>query len=111
MLVMTHKDLRYHRHIQKLHGKYGDFVRTGPREISITRVAAINLIYGPTSVCTKGTWYDQNSDNPDKVGIENVRDEMKHRLRRKAWEKGLGFRGKHCNRVPFPSFVLVCSLR
>jgi hypothetical protein len=98
MIVMKKTGMRYHRHLQELHAQYGDFVRTGPREISIIRPSAINLIYGPTSTCEKATWYDQNSGNADKVGIENVRSKEKHRIRRRAWDKGLGFRGTltHC---------------
>ncbi|PKX93957.1 uncharacterized protein P174DRAFT_420526 [Aspergillus novofumigatus IBT 16806] len=88
----TARTLQYHLHVQKLHSKYGDFVRTGPREVTVLRASAVELIYGSSSKCTKGTWYDQNSGNPDKVGIENVRDKEKHRVRRKAWDKGLGFR-------------------
>jgi hypothetical protein len=93
MIVMKQTGMQYHRHMQKLHTQYGDFVRTGPREISVIRASAINLIYGPTSTCEKATWYDQNSGNPDKVGIENIRKKEKHRIRRRAWDKGLGFRG------------------
>ncbi|KAF7596508.1 hypothetical protein BBP40_001380 [Aspergillus hancockii] len=92
LLSMTGTNMQYHLHVQKLHSRYGDFVRTGPRELTILRASAVELIYGPSSKCTKGTWYDQNSGDPDKVGIENVRDKEKHRIRRKAWDKGLGFR-------------------
>ena len=88
-------NMRYHRKTQELHAQYGDFVRTGPRELSITRASAVDLIYGSSSVCEKATWYDQNSSDPDKVGIENVRGKQKHGLRRRAWDKGLGFRGNN----------------
>lgn len=93
MIVEYQTDQRYHRHVQGLHGKYGDFVRTGPRELSIVRASAVDLIYGPKSVCEKATWYDQNSGDPDMVGIENVRSKKKHGTRRRVWDKGLGFRG------------------
>ncbi|ROV98453.1 hypothetical protein VPNG_08525 [Cytospora leucostoma] len=91
-LYMAGTNMQYHLHVQKLHSRYGDFVRTGPRELTITRASAVDLIYGPNSKCTKATWYDQNSADPDKVGIENVRDKAKHGTRRKPWDKGLGFR-------------------
>ncbi|KAK8047912.1 hypothetical protein PG996_015976 [Apiospora saccharicola] len=83
---------QYHLHIPKLQKKYGDFIRTGPREVTVLRASAVNLIYGPSSKCIKATWYDQNSGNPDKVGIENVRDKDKHGIRRRAWDKGLGLK-------------------
>ncbi|KAF2134736.1 cytochrome P450 [Dothidotthia symphoricarpi CBS 119687] len=92
MIIIKRTNMRYHRHVQKLHACYGDFVRTGPREISVIRASAINLVYGPMSTCEKATWYDQNSGDADKVGIENIRSKEKHRLRRRAWDKGLGFR-------------------
>ncbi|KAK8860003.1 cytochrome P450 [Apiospora arundinis] len=41
--------LQMHMATQKMHEKYGDFVRTGPRHISILRPAAIPAIYGPTT--------------------------------------------------------------
>ncbi|KAJ5895288.1 cytochrome P450 [Penicillium taxi] len=89
---MISTDMKYHLHVQKLHSHYGDFVRTGPRELTVLRASAVDLIYGPSSKCTKGTWYNQNSGDADKCGIENVRDKEKHRIRRKAWDMGLGFR-------------------
>nr|WHS04497.1 cytochrome P450 monooxygenase [Phaeosphaeriaceae sp. CF-150626] len=92
MVIMKRTNMRYHRHMQELHVQYGDFVRTGPRELSIIRASAIDLIYGPKSTCEKATWYDQNSGNADMVGIENVRSKKKHGIRRRAWDKGLGFR-------------------
>ncbi|KAI1842511.1 hypothetical protein JX265_012677 [Neoarthrinium moseri] len=81
--------MQYHMHVPKLQRQYGDFIRTGPRELTVLRAEAIDLIYGSSSPCTKGTWYDQNSGNADKVGIENVRDKEKHRVRRKAWDRAL----------------------
>lgn len=97
--------MQYHLYVQKLHSRYGDFVRTGPRELTVLRASAVELVYGPSSKCTKGTWYDQNSGNPDKVGIENVRDKERHRVRRKAWDQGLGSRGMSLNvfTAPYPS--------
>ncbi|KAK8067295.1 hypothetical protein PG997_014042 [Apiospora hydei] len=84
--------MQYHLHIPKLQEEYGDFIRTGPREITVIRASAVDLIYGPSSKCTKATWYDQNSGDPNKVGIENVRDKEKHRIRRRAWDRGMGLR-------------------
>lgn len=90
---MSGTHMKYHLHLQKLNSRYGDFVRTGPRELTIMRASAVDLIYGPNSRCTKGTWYDQNSGNTDRVGIENIRDKAKHGIRRRVWDRALGFRG------------------
>lgn len=94
MSVMTGTKNQYHLHLPRLQEKYGDFVRTGPREVTVIRASAVNLIYGRSSKCIKATWYDQNSGNPDKVGIENIRDKDKHGLRRRAWDRGLGLKGE-----------------
>ncbi|KKY13134.1 putative cytochrome p450 [Diplodia seriata] len=44
---------RFHLEVDKLHQQYGDFVRIGPRHISINRASAIPLVYGPPSKCAK----------------------------------------------------------
>ncbi|KAI5861150.1 cytochrome P450 [Durotheca rogersii] len=90
--IAARTNMQYHLHLQKLHQRYGDFVRTGPRELSVIRESAINLLYSSSSVCKKATWYDQNSGDPDAVSVQSVRDKEKHRLRRRAWDRGLGFR-------------------
>ncbi|KAI0480040.1 cytochrome P450 [Xylariaceae sp. FL0804] len=75
---------------QKLHEKYGDFVRVGPREISINRPSAITAIYGPTTKCTRSPWYSQVSDDVSKISINSTRDTKQHRRRKRAWDRGLG---------------------
>ncbi|EMC95500.1 hypothetical protein BAUCODRAFT_123930 [Baudoinia panamericana UAMH 10762] len=46
-----------HRVIPQLHKKYGNIVRTGPDEVSISDVEAIRAIYGPGSKYAKSDWY------------------------------------------------------
>ncbi|EFQ92355.1 hypothetical protein PTT_10567 [Pyrenophora teres f. teres 0-1] len=82
------KDVQYYKELEKLHHLYGDFVRTGPREISILRKSAVPLIYGPHSECTKGTPYSQNGNNPKICSVHATRDHHDHRLRRRAWDRG-----------------------
>ncbi|KAE9369395.1 cytochrome P450 monooxygenase-like protein [Stipitochalara longipes BDJ] len=69
----------------RLHKKYGDIVRIGPNELSITIPDIIPLIYGPGSKCTKTAWYDV-------VGLPNKslqleRDRVTHDKRRKVWDR------------------------
>ena len=85
--------LQNNLHVQQLHARYGDFVRTGPREVSINRVSAIQKIYGPPAGCKKGPWYSQVSDDVTKIGLNSTRDFEIHRRRRRAWERGMGFKG------------------
>ncbi|KAL2278404.1 hypothetical protein FJTKL_14499 [Diaporthe vaccinii] len=51
------KNFQYYKELEKMQAKYGDFVRTGPREITVTRASAVNAIYGPASKLLKSTWY------------------------------------------------------
>ncbi|KAL7957942.1 cytochrome P450 [Trichoderma compactum] len=78
--------------IQKLHQKYGDIVRVGPRELSINRPSAIRSLYGAHSQTSRPPWYSQTSRHPSKSSLINTRDSAAHKLRKKIWEKALGSR-------------------
>jgi hypothetical protein len=112
---LSAKDLMYYKELAKMHGQYGDFVRTGeqlatiifeqsnanpipgPREISVLRKSAVPLLYGPNSECLKSTWYGQTGNDPKKCSIHMTRDFNDHRLRRRAWDKGFSIKGRHNN--------------
>jgi hypothetical protein len=83
------KDVTFYKEIGKLHEQYGDFVRIGPREISVMRKEAVALVYGAGSECRKSSWYGQIGNNPDKISINGVRDKEKYKLRRRAWDRAL----------------------
>ncbi|KAI5857444.1 putative benzoate 4-monooxygenase cytochrome P450 [Durotheca rogersii] len=86
------KKLRYHRDVDEMHEKYGDFVRSGPRELSIRRRSAVATIYGPTSKCWKSSWYTQVSTDSKKSSVHMATDPADHKRRRKAWDMGMGFK-------------------
>ncbi|KAF3384940.1 hypothetical protein F1880_002809 [Penicillium rolfsii] len=88
--VTKRSGLRYHRELERLHAEFGDFVRTGPREVSVNRASAVRIIHGPQSKCSKGPWYSQVSDDPRKVSLLALRDHEIHRGRRRVWDKSLG---------------------
>lgn len=67
----------------------------GPRELSINRPSAVNILHGPASKCHRSTWYDTYGGD-DKSPILLVRDLELHKQRKKAWDRGLGPRGKTC---------------
>ena len=67
----------------------------GPRELSILSPAAIPLIYGPNTECLKGMFYTQGGHDPDKVAINMMRDAKRHKMRRRAWDRGLSNKGTH----------------
>ncbi|PLN80575.1 putative cytochrome P450 [Aspergillus taichungensis] len=82
------KRTQYHLDLVAMHSKYGDFVRTGPREISINRPAAVIAINGAQSSCTKSPWYSHVSDDKTQISLNSTRDPDVHRRRRKAWDRG-----------------------
>lgn len=117
------KTIRGCEDIQKLHEKYGDFVRVGtkrtppplqtaahrigalvmkviwaigPREISINRSSAIRPIYEPPTKTTRSPWYAQVSNDVTKISLNSTRVLQVHKQRKKGWERGLGSRGKTC---------------
>ena len=65
-----------------LHQIYGDFVRVGPNEVSITHPDVVQALYGHGSGCRKGSWYDQ--DKP-LVSLHTARDRGFHDRRRRVW--------------------------
>ncbi|KAL1630625.1 hypothetical protein SLS54_000496 [Diplodia seriata] len=82
------KNMQLFAEIQKLHEKHGDFVRTGPREISIRRPSAIPLIYGGKSPCKKATWYRQTQYDDDTDSLLSIVDIKKHNHRRRIYDRG-----------------------
>ncbi|KAI3289225.1 hypothetical protein DTO002I6_6967 [Penicillium roqueforti] len=86
------KRTQHHRDLQEMHEKYGDFVRTGPREISINRPSAVVAVNGSHSPCTKAPWYSHVSDDSSKISLNSTRDPNIHRRRRKAWDRGFSMK-------------------
>lgn len=76
--------LRWHQINASLHTQYGDYIRTGPRELSITDPAAINFILGYGAKPGKGPVYDSMEES-----VNTTRDREFHTQRRKIWDSGL----------------------
>ncbi|KAI0110549.1 monooxygenase [Hypoxylon sp. NC0597] len=83
------KHVQYNKELEKLHEEYGDFIRTGPREICIVRKSAVAAIYGPNSKCGKSSWYTQIDFDSKKSSVVSTRDPDDHRRRRRAWDRGV----------------------
>ncbi|KAI1103518.1 putative benzoate 4-monooxygenase cytochrome P450 [Jackrogersella minutella] len=83
------RKVQYGKVVAGLHDEYGDFIRTGPRELCIVRKSAVATIYGPNSKCSKSTWYGHSDWESKKSAIVATRDPDDHRRRRKAWDRGL----------------------
>ncbi|CAI7641908.1 unnamed protein product [Penicillium pancosmium] len=71
--------------VEKLHQKYGDYVRLGPTELSITDPLAVKALYSSAAKVGKGPWYTVLEP---KVSLQMERDKKEHARRRKVWDQG-----------------------
>ncbi|GME34987.1 Cytochrome p450 [Neofusicoccum parvum] len=112
-LGLTAKNNQFHIEVDKLHRQYGDFVRIGPRHISINRASAIPLVYGPPSRCPKGPWYALPGDDPSNASLFYTRDVEVQRNRRRAWDRGFSIKAlsSYEDRVKAKTERLVEQLR
>lgn len=92
MTLQSAKTRQIYRYVQDLHKQFGDYVRVGPTEISITDPAAFKVIYGPISKCTKGPFY--NALNPT-VSLHMTRNKKEHAQRRRAWDMAFSGKGRY----------------
>ncbi|KAJ5899378.1 hypothetical protein N7495_004122 [Penicillium taxi] len=71
--------------LEDLHRQYGDFVRTGPSEITVYHPDVFMAMDGPQATCVKSDWYDLLSPSQSLV---TARVKETHALRRRQWNKG-----------------------
>lgn len=74
----------WHRVQQDLQKQYGDYVRTGPRELSIFDPEAVQALLGFQSKTSKGPFYDVMEKS-----LHLNRDRPWHRQRRKIWDNAM----------------------
>ncbi|KAF2833080.1 cytochrome P450 [Ophiobolus disseminans] len=74
-------NLHFHRAQQRLQKEYGDYVRTGPRELTIFDVDAIPALLGSQSKASKGPLFDIL-----ETSLHLNRDKQFHRQRRRIWD-------------------------
>ncbi|KAK2735826.1 hypothetical protein FQN57_001103 [Myotisia sp. PD_48] len=79
-------DSKNHLLLHGLHQKYGDFVRTGPAEVTVFSPEVLAKLDGPGSKCTKSVWYDFLLPH---VGVTTIRNQPFHDQRRRVWTKGM----------------------
>jgi len=77
-------------YIDRLHKQYGNILRTGPREVSINDVNAINPLLGTNSLCTKGPWYHavQGGKGPRSLSLHATTKPSEQKARRRIWAAG-----------------------
>ncbi|KAL4963585.1 cytochrome P450 [Aspergillus stella-maris] len=68
--------------LQSYHEKYGNFVRIGSSDISISHPDAVEALYGTHSLCTKGENYELSAP---ATSLQLIRDPEEHRVRRRVW--------------------------
>jgi cytochrome P450 len=74
-----------HLFLDGLNKKYGDFVRTGPSEITVFHPDFFNATDGPKTECFKGEWYDLLFP---ESSLLTTRNRELHDARRKDWKVG-----------------------
>ncbi|KAJ5716177.1 hypothetical protein N7493_008088 [Penicillium malachiteum] len=74
-----------HLLLTDLHNQYGNFVRTGPSEITVYHPDVFMAIDGPQSNCVKAEWYDLLNPNQSLV---TARMKKLHGARRRQWNRG-----------------------
>ncbi|KAI1406792.1 cytochrome P450 [Hypoxylon sp. FL1857] len=79
------RDAKNHLLLADLHQKYGDFVRTGPAELTVFHPDVFLAIDGPGTECIKGEWYDILY--PSMQSIVTCRDKEAHAVRRRQWNR------------------------
>ncbi|CZT12527.1 related to pisatin demethylase cytochrome P450 [Rhynchosporium graminicola] len=84
LTLTARSGLKWHQVVQSLHSQYGDYVRTGPRELSIADPAAMRYILGYGAKPGKGPVYDSMEES-----VNTTRDRDFHTRRRKVWDSSL----------------------
>ncbi|KAF3389060.1 hypothetical protein F1880_003177 [Penicillium rolfsii] len=80
------RDSRNHLFLDNLHKKYGNFVRTGPAEITIFHPKAWEAMDGAGNANIRSDWYD--IVHP-RISPIFSREEQDHIERRKVWTRAL----------------------
>jgi hypothetical protein len=82
----SNRNFENFRNLHAAHEKYGDYVRTGPSELSIIDPNAISAVLGSTSKCKRAAWYGMA--HPIRA-IFHTRSKVEHEKRRQVWSIGL----------------------
>lgn len=112
--------------VEKLHQKYGDYIRLGmyastietvyftqeesafnanlllllgPTELSITDPLAVKALYSGTAKVSKGPWYTVLEP---RVSLQTERNKKEHARRRRVWDQGFSSKGREIYSSPSP---------
>ncbi|KAK9422863.1 hypothetical protein SUNI508_04530 [Seiridium unicorne] len=76
-------EFKFHRNLEALHRQYGDFVRIGPRLLSINRADALPELMA----LNKGVWWSHTGNDHTKLSFSLSRSPEDHKQRRRPWEQ------------------------
>ena len=74
-----------HLLLDRLHDEYGDFVRTGPEELTVFDPEVLQAVDGPGNSCSKAVWYDLLLP---ELAVNTTRSKPEHDKRRRIWDHG-----------------------
>ncbi|KAL8651746.1 MAG: hypothetical protein Q9210_003077 [Variospora velana] len=74
-----------HLLLDRLHDEYGQFVRTGPEELTVFNPEVLRAVDGPGTSCTKAVWYDLLLP---ELAVNTTRSKPEHDKRRRIWDHG-----------------------
>ncbi|KAI1336875.1 cytochrome P450 [Xylariaceae sp. FL0016] len=74
-----------HLVLDELHKQYGDFVRTGPAEVTVFHPDIFMAVDGPRADSYKAEWYDVLHPH---LALVTCRDKSAHGPRRREWNRG-----------------------
>lgn len=80
-------DFQNYAVFDRLHRQYGDFVRLGPRQLSISNPEAYHTIYGVNTECRRLVLMQSLRRN-----LQTLSNPHEHKARRKIWDHGLNAR-------------------
>ncbi|KAL4748735.1 hypothetical protein BDW72DRAFT_214564 [Aspergillus terricola var. indicus] len=86
-----------------LQRQYGDFVRTGPSEITVFHPHIFRAIDGPRSNCIKAEWYDLL--HPFTKSLVTTRSKESHGSRRRLWKQGFTSKSLHNGTLQILSLI------
>ncbi|KAH8822588.1 cytochrome P450 [Flagelloscypha sp. PMI_526] len=109
----SYPKLKFHLEVNEMHQKYGDFVRTGPRELSINRASAIPLLYGQTNHYPKGPWYGSRTTDPNQASLQTLRVPSEQKRRRRAWDRAFSIAAlqSYDSQIVSKTNILITQLR
>ncbi|KAF5319606.1 hypothetical protein D9619_008353 [Psilocybe cf. subviscida] len=75
--------------VQAMHDCYGDVVRTGPNELTIRNISALQPILGIDGMAKGPLWDGRRAPNSTTRSVITIRETRVHLERRKPWNRAL----------------------